>query len=656
MKSKCVLFLLALFASKFIYPQEFDPKYYDVGNPVTREIWVDPVNGNDDNDGSTRAQALLTLMGAWYNVPANPSSTGIRIMLTAGEYAYRDEYTNDIVGLYLDDKSGTYEFPIIFEAADGAHSVRFLSSLDFRNVRYVYLIGLDFDTELNSVGGGNTIHFAASDHILIKNCIISGFDGTTRKPQETLKVNQTSYMYVEDSDISGAFWFALDFVAVQYGHIRNCRVHDASEDALLLKGGSSQISVEGNFIYNANRFGFSAGQGSGFDFFVYPWLHYEAYDIKFVNNVVHNTGYAGIAFLGAYNVLCAYNTLYKIGINPEGDRTLISVNLGQRGCDGAAPDTCYAHHMAGGWSPGPWSDPSLESGTETDCIPNRNVFVYNNIFYNPYPVSTIGPHIEVRAPYDASEYSDNFLTSSNIAKPALSDDRLKIAGNIIWNGSVDKSLGIDEYTGCQDSNPDCNRSQLMDENLINAIEPEFVDASNLNFHPEENGNLFQVSSIIIPDFAGNDKPDEPLIPTGNLNNTVARDMENNSRATPGIPGAYSNSVNTGIESDNHSVQNFELFQNYPNPFNPITTIKYSISPNLPLSPFIKGGSGEAEGDLVTLIVYDILGNEVATLVNETKEPGVYQVEFDGGRLPSGVYFYKLTAGSFSSIKKLLLLK
>jgi len=90
---------------------------------------------------------------------------------------------------------------------------------------------------------------------------------------------------------------------------------------------------------------------------------------------------------------------------------------------------------------------------------------------------------------------------------------------------------------------------------------------------------------------------------------------------------------------------FTLQQNYPNPFNPITTIKYSI-------PSIQ---------FVTLKVYDILGSEVAMLVNEEKLPGNYQVVFNvetfhGTFLPSGVYFYRLQAGSFSQTKKLLLLK
>ncbi len=86
--------------------------------------------------------------------------------------------------------------------------------------------------------------------------------------------------------------------------------------------------------------------------------------------------------------------------------------------------------------------------------------------------------------------------------------------------------------------------------------------------------------------------------------------------------------------------NFSLSQNYPNPFNPSTVIQYSVR-----------RTGE-----VKLIVFNTLGREVASLVNEKQSPGTYQVTFDGSALTSGVYFYRLTAGDFSETKKLLLIK
>jgi len=85
---------------------------------------------------------------------------------------------------------------------------------------------------------------------------------------------------------------------------------------------------------------------------------------------------------------------------------------------------------------------------------------------------------------------------------------------------------------------------------------------------------------------------------------------------------------------------FALQQNYPNPFNPLTTVAFSIP--------------EQVG--VTLRVYDILGREVATLVNDTLKPGEYGAQFDASGLSSGVYFYRLTAGSYVAIKKMSLLR
>ena len=100
-----------------------------------------------------------------------------------------------------------------------------------------------------------------------------------------------------------------------------------------------------------------------------------------------------------------------------------------------------------------------------------------------------------------------------------------------------------------------------------------------------------------------------------------------------------------------SPNEFKLYQNFPNPFNPTTKIKYSI-PSSSYSPLLGG----VRGGLVTLKVYDILGREVATLVNEQQQPGNYEIEFNASKLSSGVYFYRLRAGNFAAANKLILLK
>ncbi len=97
---------------------------------------------------------------------------------------------------------------------------------------------------------------------------------------------------------------------------------------------------------------------------------------------------------------------------------------------------------------------------------------------------------------------------------------------------------------------------------------------------------------------------------------------------------------TDIDGDINSVNEFKLEQNYPNPFNPNTVISYQLPVN---------------GN-VTLKIYDVLGNEVTTLVNEEKPAGRYEVDFTASSLTSGVYFYKLAAGNYLVTKKMILMK
>jgi len=100
----------------------------------------------------------------------------------------------------------------------------------------------------------------------------------------------------------------------------------------------------------------------------------------------------------------------------------------------------------------------------------------------------------------------------------------------------------------------------------------------------------------------------------------------------------------GINGSSEQVKGFELYQNYPNPFNPTTKISYELQSAI-------GGPG-----YVSLKVYDILGNEVAVLVNERMNPGNYSVEFDAENLPSGLYFYTLKSADKKITRKMLLIK
>ncbi|MBI5473802.1 MAG: T9SS type A sorting domain-containing protein [Ignavibacteriae bacterium] len=104
---------------------------------------------------------------------------------------------------------------------------------------------------------------------------------------------------------------------------------------------------------------------------------------------------------------------------------------------------------------------------------------------------------------------------------------------------------------------------------------------------------------------------------------------------------------TGVDNAMEAPEGFVLRQNYPNPFNPSTTIRYALTP-------VPSPSGR--GEKVSLKVYDLLGREVATLVNEIKQPGEHTVQWNTEELASGVYFYRMMAGSYVQTRKLVLQK
>jgi photosystem II stability/assembly factor-like uncharacterized protein len=139
-----------------------------------------------------------------------------------------------------------------------------------------------------------------------------------------------------------------------------------------------------------------------------------------------------------------------------------------------------------------------------------------------------------------------------------------------------------------------------------------------------------------------------------LPNTVAIHLDYNESAnkirvaTHGR-GVYETSLTTGvINYTNDRPRDFKLLQNYPNPFNPTTNITYFLSS-------IRE-QGRAAEENISLKVYDVLGKEVATLVNEVQKPGTYTVRWDASDLASGIYYLRLNAGAFVQTRKLVLTK
>jgi len=488
--------------------QTTEPFCYDIGSPVLSNIWVDAVSGNDGNSGNSSNEALLTITAAWGRIPSSTLLTGrgFRIWLNPGVHS-------NGVPSYWQQRYGTSSCPVIVQAAGPVGSVR-MPDMNIYDCRYLYLVGLRIDwMEYGSDG----IHLEQCRNVLIRDCQVNGNNPTNHAAQEAIKANQCKYVYVELTEAWGAYDNALDFVGVQYGHIVRSRFHDAAEWGAYLKGGSAQFRVEACEFYDARTGGFAAGQGTTFDYMVSPWLHYEAYDIKFINNVIHHTGTVGLGVHGGYNILMAYNTLYKAGTNDHA----IEVTHGSR--QGVSAAICTNYNAAGGWG---------TVGPDTECIPNRNVSICNNIVYNPagfrsqYQHFTIGGDVVPPVGW-------------NIPNPSRADTNLWIEGNLIWNGPPDMTnLSIlGGSAGAQPGNPTCNEALIVARNRINQVEPRLVNPEAGDFRPVITGGVFGANAVAIAAFAGGDRPTPPLAPAGNLTNVVSRGREGYTRYRLVPPGA-----------------------------------------------------------------------------------------------------------------------
>ena len=480
---------------------------YDVGAYSATDIWVDPLNGNDARSGNSRGDAKQTIAAAWDRIPDNQTlSTGYRIQLVAGTYAA------DTMPNYWENRLGTYAHPIILNAADGAHTAQLLGDINMFNTRYFYLTGADI------IRDGDAFHCEQCSYTLIRGSHLDG-DATAGGDlaHETLKVNQSDHFYVEDSIVAGADDNAIDFVAVQYGHLRGNRVSHAVDWCAYSKGGSAYLTVAENEFYDCGTGGYTAGQGTGFEFTTSPWIYYEAMDIKVVNNIIHDTEGAGLGVNGGYNILMAYNTMYRVGQRSH----VVEFVFGGHSCDG---DTarCASRVSAGGWG---------TSGSGEAIIPNKHVYFYNNVVLNPAGYQSQWQQFAIYGP--RSQPSG----AANAPDPATTDSDLRIVGNVVWNGDSSMPLGVGAGEGCLPSNPTCNETQLLAGNRINTTRPDFVGAAALNFEPTPGGWLAGQPGAPIPDFAWSDSPNGS-IPAGRASNAVPTNRAGDDRGGWGHPGAY----------------------------------------------------------------------------------------------------------------------
>ncbi|KAI7843290.1 hypothetical protein COHA_003122 [Chlorella ohadii] len=488
-----------------------DGQPYAMNLPASmRHIWVDPRAGSNANSGATRGQALRTLAAAYLAIPPGRALTqGVHIHITSGTLASQD------MPNYWEDLRGTRATPIVIEAADGKGTVA-MENMNLKDVR----TRIDLLSLVCCLACSRT-------HVLLRGVTAQATAcpryNESCSTHETIKFNQCKGVWLEGVDASGADDNAFDCVACQYGHILNSRFTN-SEWGVYLKGGSAYFLVSGNTIANHGSTGFAAGQGTGFEYTVAPWIQYEAYAVKFVNNIVRDIDGAGFGAWGCYDCLYAYNTLVRVGRRSH----VIEVKFGQRSCDNAEDvPICAARYRAGGWGP----TTHVTDEEHSVKIPNKNVYIVNNIVYNNNMQSQ-SQHLTVDSPLPS-------LNAPHLPATVHSDTNLVFKGNVIWNGPPSMDLGTGGEA-CSSSNPTCNTAQLLRENAFNTIRP---DLNLTSFQPlSRTGALATYAGLWhpIPAFGAWDAavPPGPAVPAGMLANAVGKDKAGAARtASRHAPGA-----------------------------------------------------------------------------------------------------------------------
>ncbi|MBU6333663.1 MAG: right-handed parallel beta-helix repeat-containing protein [Chloroflexi bacterium] len=479
---------------------------YPVGDPAYVDIVVSPA-GDDAQEGAdagSAARPFRSIQRAWRAVEHDAGDMrrhAYRILLEPGEYcgAYLDRET-------AEQRSGaTPATPLLITSADPDRRARIVFHSDVEGCNranitifqadYVYLT--DFDIRLDRTWDDVPVDGSTGDgfqcercrHVLLRNMRISGFFSEDDYSQtETVKLNQSEHIYIEDSEISGGGDNAIDAVGVRHGWwVRNV-IHHARDWCLYAKGGSADILIEANLVSDCGTGGILAGQGTTMPFLVAPFLQYEAYHIVVANNIIHDVRGAGLGVNGGFNILFAYNTIVRAG-NDENRNQLLELAPGVRDCAVGEPSDeqpdpargCRDALAAGAWG---WT-----RADHGEFVPNRNVFVLNNLIVNPDTISPIRL-FRVDAPRDPeSDWSG--------PRPARFDEGLVVQGNIIATGGAEFTLDV-AADRCGDAT--CNEAQLLADNQINAAAPMQWFIGDADYHPSGDSPAVTLAPRAMPTF------------------------------------------------------------------------------------------------------------------------------------------------------------
>ncbi|MCE7935583.1 MAG: hypothetical protein DYG96_13480 [Chlorobi bacterium CHB2] len=511
--------------------QSLDPRAWDIGEPGPfLDVYVSPT-GSDANNGLSRQTPVRNLRTAWARMTDTLlANIGYRINLMAGDHTCE---TPDCVPVLMQTVATTRQHPIIIRAADGAGSATVVGGLTLQNASNVYLM----DFSIRSVPGQKPLSEVllgvfSGQNILLRNLRLIAPDPVQYPSNSDVDAGvgilNSANIHVEQCTLQGQAENGMAVVGSQNVELLKNVITQTTEWGVMAFGGTAYFKAEANIVRDCRR-GISIGDASVAGFLVAPWVHYEVYDARVVNNLLHDVTGVPLRVAGGYNVLMAWNTLYRVAFDDTKAAPLFEAVHGIRSCEDDS--LCRAMLATGGWG-------SDSAAGQPGPIPNRNVYLYNNVFFNPLPARTLVSHFAVDAPIATTE-------GTNIPNPSRADQNVRIKGNVIWNGGSGQHgilmmVSADgREPGCDPQNIDCNEIQLKQDNSINEFAPELVDPTNGNYAPKPGGNLISARTFIAADFSWADAPANPPVPSGSVSNGTPLDFSGGHRPAANSPGAFS---------------------------------------------------------------------------------------------------------------------
>lgn len=323
------------------------------------KIYVDAAHGSDAGPG-TQSRPLRTVTAAWRRIPQSRTLTRpYTIVLLPGRWSAAQTPN------YWQLKWGTAHAVVTLRAARPGTAV--LPAVNMFAVHWLVIDGVRFQDVFD------LFHCEQCTHVLIKH---SEFDGS-QQLLDTVKFNQSSWIYLRHDTITGASQNPLQFVAVRHGAVTDDVLSHGGDWCAYFKGGSAELLIARNRVHDCGTGGLLAGQGTGLQFMVAPYFRYEAYRIVIARNWVWRTQGAGIGVNGGDQVALVDNRLWDTGSTSH----TVEIDYGLRSCDGHPGDpgrSLCAQYLA----KGAWGTTRVDNGSNAVRIPNLDVTVAGNVIAN----------------------------------------------------------------------------------------------------------------------------------------------------------------------------------------------------------------------------------------------------------------------------------